>query len=399
MKPTASLAALGALSALLLGPACGGDDARTTTYFDLPTALSVGGPVLASPVVQPVYFSGYGNPEETDAFLSALTTSNYWATVTSDYGVGPLRALPGYRPTFPLPASLTEKDLPGLLAQALQEGQTLAMPGNDTVYALFFPTSTTISYLDVTLCGVGHPEGYHDEWTAGGTRVPVVIVPGCASSSLDGDLKGVDIVTPVLTHELVEAATDPYVNSAPAYRALDAGHAFWGQALGGSEVADLCENEVPSTVTLPELGHPAARIWSNLAAQADRGPCVPVPAGEAYFNAIADLPDTTTLTDSRGTQVKVPVLAAGVGRDVSARVHFRGEKGAPSQWKIVAFEIDDPTHPIPAHPGSGVVGGRGVTTDVAVTAEANSQAGLFPLVVLSTDGTAFHFWVGGIQRR
>jgi len=392
--------ALRAALAGMLGASCGEATRRETTYFDLPTAMSVGGPVLKAPRVQPVYFGSYGFASDTDVFLSDFGKSAYWTAMAAEYGVGPLGVQPGFHPSVALPATLTEAELPGLLDQAFQEtGSPLGAADAQTIYALFFPPSTTLSYKGVTLCGEGHPEGYHDEWTVGSANVPVAIFPGCATSTLNSQLTGLDVLTPVISHELVEAATDPYVNTAPAFRAVDANHGLWGAALGGAEVSDLCENEVPSTLTLEGLGHPVQRYWSNLSAQASRGPCLPIPAGEAYFNAIAELGDTALVDNGQGGKVRIPVMKAKLGAAATAELHFRGEEGAPREWQVVAFEVDDPSNPLPAHVTAAAKGGRGVTTSVAVTTGVAPVAGVLPLVLVATDGEAFHFWVGAIDRQ
>jgi len=170
-------ALVGALSAV---SACGSDDGPGS--FDLPTAGSIGGPVLPSPRVQPIYFKGFPYATETDTFLTRLASSPYWSTVTSEYGVGALVTLPGYSTNVSVPATLTEKNLPGLLAAALTEGAATLGPARaDTVYAVFFDPAATLVVMSMTLCQPGQPSAYHDEWDVGGVQVPVAVVPSCAS--------------------------------------------------------------------------------------------------------------------------------------------------------------------------------------------------------------------------
>ncbi|HEY8926851.1 MAG TPA: hypothetical protein VIU64_20850, partial [Polyangia bacterium] len=332
------------MAALVAVAACGSDGGDDGS-FDLPTAGSLGGPVLPSPRVQPIYFKGYPHAAETDTFLTRLSSSTYWSTVTSEYGVGALTPLPGYATNVAVPATLTEATLPGLLAAALAEGAaTLGAARADTVYALFFDPATSLVVMQMPLCQPGQPSAYHDEWSIGGLQVPVAIVPSCASFPGQPALTGMGVVTLALSHELVESATDPFPNTRPAWTGIDRAHLLWSVAFSGAEVADLCENDQPNLVTPGDIGYPVQRIWSNESARAGTGPCVPVPAGEVYFNASAELPAHGDLVSPTTKQTySVPVLQAAVGAQVSAQVTFRGGAGAPTDLRAVAFEIDDPT--------------------------------------------------------
>jgi hypothetical protein len=99
----------------------------------------------------------------------------------------------------------------------------------------------------------------------------------------------VDEATQTTTHELVEAATDPFID---AYSVMDPDHVIWG-LFPGAEVGDLCEMEYLSYQRL--LGvNLVARFWSNASAAAGHDPCVP-PIPAPYFNAVPVLPDPVGL--------------------------------------------------------------------------------------------------------
>ena len=380
--------------------ACGSDGGGDEGSFDLPTAGSLGGPVLPSPRVQPIYFKGYPYVMETDTFLTRLASSPYWSTVTSEYGVGALTSLPGYAAKVSVPATLTDETLPGLLTAALAEGAATLGPARaDTVYALFFDPATTLVVMGMTLCQPGQPSAYHDEWSAGGLQVPVAVVPTCASFPGQPSLTGAGVVTLALSHELVEAATDPFPNTRPAWTGIDRDHVLWSVAFSGAEVADLCENDVPNTVTPGDIGYPVQRIWSNEGARAGTGPCVPVPAGEVYVNAVADLPSRGTVMVGPTQQtVSVPVLQAAIGAQASAHLTFHGGPGVTTDLRAVAFEIDDASSAQTAHPVA-VMGkvGQSVTAQIAAS---SSATGVVPLIVGATSGHGdLHLWVGGVDRR
>jgi hypothetical protein len=387
-----------ALGACLLAAACGGSSGASSSFFDLPTALSLGGPVLSAPRVQALYLPGFPYDADLETFLARLPASRYWPAVASEYGAGALTVLSGYASAVTVPASLTSDDLPGLLDAVLAEGAAkLGPPRADTIYVLFFDPATSITVTGQVLCSPNAPAGFHDEWTVGGVSVPAVVIPTCSSFFRDSTLTGANVLTPAVSHELVEAATDPFPRSAPAFRGLDTEHALWGEAIGGAEVADLCANETPNLIVPDDVGYPVQRVWSNTSAGAGTGPCVPVPTGEIYFNCVASLPARAQVTNQDGTTFMVPALAAPVGRPATAQVAFRGGNGVPATWRAVAIEIDNPGGEIGATP-TPVTGMRGQIHPVDIAFSSTPASGVLPLLVGASDGTALHLWVGAIDR-
>jgi hypothetical protein len=372
----------------------------TATTFDLPTAISVGGSVLSSPRVQPIFFPGFPYGPDIDHFVAALATSSYWTTIAGEYGVGPISPVAGFASNAVVPASVGVNELQNALTEALQAMSTAVPPmpvRSDTIYALFFSPQTTLSFNGVTLCGAGRPSGFHDEWRLGDTSLPVVVIPSCTSSDADSNLTGVNILTPSFSHELLEAATDPYVRTAPAYVTIDSRHALWAAALNGGELADLCENEVPSLVQPADVGFPVQRTWSNAGARAGTGPCVPVPAGEIYFNGQADLPDQAQIDIGTGTPVTVPTLNATVGQAVSANVSLRGVNNAMGSVGVLAVEIDT-EGVLPSSHARPVNGALGQSVLVPINPTATGKSGVTPLLIVAGSNSGLHFWVGGINR-
>jgi len=355
--------------------------------------------VLEEPRVQPIYFPGFPYASGIDTFFQRLATSTYWPAVVTEYGVGDLTALPGYATNVPVPATLSDIDLLGLLIQVLNEGNaTLGAPRADTIYALFLSPDSTLTMQGQSFCGDGAPSANHDELTISDTHVAVAFFPACSTSSASSTLTGVDVLTPSVSREVVEAATDPFVYSNPAFGMIDGLHSLWAAAIHEEEVGDLCENERPNLITPPDIGYPVQRIWSNRSAQAGTGPCVPVPPGEVYFNAVAAMP---THVDSNrfGAAYSLPAMEAEVGQPVSAQISFRGGPTAPSPLTAVAFEIDD-AGSLNVEQPTEVIGAPEQTLAAPVAASAPMTTGLLPLVIRATDAahTAVHFWVGGINR-
>ena len=65
------------------------------THDTAPTVVSGGGTVLAAPKVQPNFYMGDSDMQaQVEQFVGELGASSYWATETSEYGVGAIAALP-----------------------------------------------------------------------------------------------------------------------------------------------------------------------------------------------------------------------------------------------------------------------------------------------------------------
>jgi hypothetical protein len=371
--------------------------------FELPVAVSSGGPVLSAPRVQPIYLSGFPYPAEMDRLLANLAASAYWKQVTSEYGVGALTVLPSDHSDIDVPSAITDAEVPGLIQSALMEhASALGPPRADTIYALFLPPSTSLSIRGTSFCGTGAPSAFHQELDVSGVAVPAVVIPTCGMFGASTTLMGADALSPSLAHELVEAATDPLPDTAPAFDTTDPQHLVWTVAVSGGEVADLCENEVPNLIRPPDVGFPVPRVWSNAAAGGLGGPCVPVPEGDPYFTAVAHLPDMVQVRDLQGAVVDLPALVAPVGANASVEVDLRAGTGAPSSWQVLAIEyhgaasMSGATATMP----SAVVGRAGETRTIPVLAPAKATAGTFPLVILSHSSRgAVHLWVGAIDRR
>jgi hypothetical protein len=395
-----------AWAALAAALGCGSSSpAPEPIDFDLPTIERLPGPVLRTPRVQPIYFPGFAYASDIDTFFQRLAASTYWPAVTKEYGVGALTAVPGYATNVALPAAASDADLRTALAQALVEGSaTLGAPRADTIYALFLGPDSTLTVRGQTFCGDGAPSADHDEAILSDNPVLFAYFPTCPTASASSTLTGVDGLTPSVSREIVEAATDPFVYSKPAWAEIDGRHTLWAIAVNGpefgafAEVGDLCEKERPNLITPPDIGHPVQRIWSNHAAKAGTGPCVPVPPGEVYFNAVAAMPTQVDYLDRFGRTYPLGAIDATVGQAVSAQITFRGGSMAPSQLLGSAFETYDASG-LSVEPPTVVMGAPGETVAAPVATSATTT-GLLPLVISATDETqtAVHYWVGGINR-
>ena len=103
-----------------------------------------------------------------------------------------------------------------------------------------------------------------------------------------------------LSHELVEASTDPLVQTNAAYLGVDLNHLVWDITPGGG-IADLCAFEPQSFQRLVGT-FMVQRIWSNAAAAAGQDPCTPgLPASRLLKNS-------TQAIDNGATKLTVRAL-------------------------------------------------------------------------------------------
>jgi hypothetical protein len=299
---------------------------------DLVNALK--GPVLTTPKIALVFYPGDARENELETFAQKLAASTYWATTTAEYAVGPL----SYSGKLELtgetaPPTITQAQIQALFASDLASGK-LGVPDPQTIYTLVFPAGTTVTqpnpittlFGPVTSCQ-GFT-GYHDNVAVAlgdagpPTQFAYAVIPTCAAD--------VTALTSVMSHEWVEAATDPQVteNGAftvkggpnAAFYATDADHAVWS-LLGGGEAGDLCVPAGPTVdVTPPDIGYPVQRTWSNVAARGSHDPCVPHLAGGAYFAAAPVLPRTVTFSTSFTGDVTTKGIVIPVGGSATIEV-------------------------------------------------------------------------------
>ncbi|HVY48713.1 MAG TPA: hypothetical protein VHB21_22650, partial [Minicystis sp.] len=287
------------------------------------TAASLGGPLMPAQRLVPVYFDGddAAFTARIDAFLSALVTSRYYADAAGAYGIGAPSLAPAAHGGA-APASIDDADVASWVASNIASG-ALPPRTDETVYVLFYPAATTVTLWGMTSCvGFG---GYHLSADLGdGTRAVYAVVPRCAD---DSGAPSLDELTVSTTHELFEAATDPF-DANPAYTVTDNAHSYWGSILG-AEVGDLCDLSPDGAATFPDLPYRVQRIYSNASALAGHDPCVPIPDGQVYFNASPDPQD-----DLGGEEG----LLVPVGGSATIAVDLFSD-GPIDAWQVKAFDV------------------------------------------------------------
>lgn len=289
--------------------------------------------------------------------------------------------------------SITDDAIKALLTASVAAGAVPA-PVDQIVYAFYFPAGTQISANGASACT--EFLGYHSEadvtWQGVTKRVAYAVMPRCPAPTKAATK---DQLTVTASHELAEAASDPYPYTAGTYRMLtnDAWIPLIGGASAGNENGDVCV----FADNYDESGYKVQPIWSNAAAAASKEPCQPQPplASPIYFGAAVR---TTPLKGGRnvegyvvvkpGGAVTVPVdffSTAKLPHD--ARLYTGRNKGTgdPTDMAVIANGITATLSQTEAHNGNGL--------SLTVTAPPNAVRGDFRFVVRSVlAATDFHDW-------
>jgi hypothetical protein len=307
----------------ILGANCPAADAGGTfaeaPHGPLPTVVYNGGGILQAPQIITFTFPTTPSVPAIQAFGQTITQTSWFATVTKDYCVpdgGPCIAAgapgisvemtavaaPVYVDLMGQGTATTGVDLDTFVNQqiaAAVAAHTIPAPFPNALYAFYFPPSSTI-WMGPEGQGAESCQAfgaYHNSitYTDGTTQIVYAIMPDCTTGDPMLDF---EYTTVGASHEFIEATTDPYVGSNSIGWYLDQANSPpptvaqirndpWATAVSYGEVADNCESLFNSAITL-DGGVQVQRIWSPSAAALGHNPCIPVPAGEAYYNASPD---------------------------------------------------------------------------------------------------------------
>jgi hypothetical protein len=188
---------------------------------------------------------------------------------------------------------------------------TVPTPASTTdpyLYAVYFPATTT---LTESAGGVHCTSfsGYHAEGVVNGVHFAFAAIGDCPHYV--GELDELENLQRTASHEIIEASTDPLIDSAPSFVASDRSDPWFYTA---GEVGDVC--------SLSEVVHDgsflAQRYWSNVAAKAGTSPCVPASAGEYFVTG--------------ASPIATQVVAAGASTTFALRGTSTMPGAAP--WKI-----------------------------------------------------------------
>lgn len=277
---------------------------------NLPPVLTyLKGGLLKHPQMVTVTFPGDALAADLGKFDKEVTTSDWWHEVTAGYcesstpascigdgvdgGAYQLKSAPAA--TYADSTDGGTSDIATLLQNAVT-AQELPAPATETLYMLYFPKGVSIKLSsNKTVAQSCQAFGaYHHFTTINGVKAAYAVVPRCKGH---GDLDALGAATVSASHEIIEAATDPYLEVDQATSFISGGfymgqsnpdNVSWLLVLQAGEVGDLCVDFAGDFTGKYEdhvqMGnYTVQRAWSNAAVKAGHDPCVPA-YPDTYFN-------------------------------------------------------------------------------------------------------------------
>jgi hypothetical protein len=374
--------------------------------------------VLKAPKVVTVTFPGDTNAAQLEAFGATATNNSWWDTVrkgfcdpgstTSCLGDGP--AGTKVELTTAPAATYTDSSQGGgsslqTFIQGLIPG-TIPQPDAQTILVFYFPSTTTISLDGAASCSVFG--GYHNSMTVNGTRFFYAVVNECPP--MTGSTRTpLQETTFEASHEILEAATDPYQLQSATNVQLgyyldfnDPASLPWN-ATGGGEAGDLCVDFLGKEQDgATEGAFTVQRIWSNAAAAAGQDPCVPG-VSQTYFNVapekwllVADVGGSATFTaDAFSTAAGSNWTVAGFDLQATSQadpnpyvvITINGGKSASvnnGDKPTVSVTLKQDPANLPAYQQGQTLGAVGLLVSFNGTSPTTATAGhLWPFLVAS----------------
>jgi hypothetical protein len=371
-------------------------DVYPAPHGPVPQVVNYGGPVLKTPKIVPVFFEKDDQATVTKLidFTAKVGLTSYWKQVTAEYGVGVASSLAPIVLSETLPSIIDDTAIQSWLKGKLHNADpAFPIADENTLFIIYYPAGVTI-----TDGGGGKScssfGGYHSNVTLdaahGNLEVAYAVMPRCNHF---GDLTGLDAVTGPASHELIEAATDPYPMTNPAYAMIDTLHYYWVRVLGGGETADLCAQFQGSFLQFDELPYVVQRSWSNKSAKAGHDPCVPTIPGEVYFNAV---PHLDKVAVSVGNQMIVEsAVKIGLGESKTIDLDLFSD-GPMEAWDVDVIDGTgafggQPRLDLNLHQTSGV-NGQKLHLDIKVLQVGKNKTESF--IVKSSNGQRTNLWIG-----
>jgi hypothetical protein len=305
--------------------------------FVFPRAATSGGAVIAKPKIVVITFAGDALEPSIAQYNDALQTSTYFATIGKEYGVGTITSVTHVRLPDAAPLAIDNVDIRAWLMGKLGPAAPLGVADSNTLYAIYYPASTVVTYAGKTSCN-GF-DGYHGEINASGTKVGFAVLPRCPPP--EPALSELDRLTAVASHEYFEWATDPFPQTDQAWEKVVPDSMAWGLAFA-AELVDLCGGGTNHSKPA-DLGFVVQSVWSNQASSAGRAPCQPAVA-PLFATPIPRTPDVLTLSPAvmQATSIPaastVPGVIVAPGTHVDVGIHVYAERKDPTVWQLFAVE-------------------------------------------------------------
>ncbi len=297
-------------------------------YARNPTVDYLGGHLLTSAKIVTVSFAGDDSNLITrlQDFDDTITSTAWWKASTAEYCelpkgpcIGPGSNGGHVVLSETAPANLVDTDdgKGSTVVSFIQSHVTsgaLPAPDDQTIYMLFFPSGTNITFDSDKSCNSFGAYHYSATLTmpgdAGTQETSYAVEPRCNY--------GETFLTQAASHELIEAATDAQPGKLRGFVMQDISWNYYGD-----EVGDLCDHpwggvfDIMTTVSY-DGGAPytVQRGWSNVSALAGHDPCVIAPSDHPYFNAAVETgKQSIYLAVGESTTIQVQGFADGTMAD------------------------------------------------------------------------------------
>ena len=269
---------------------------------------------------------------DIESFSSKIGASKYWTDAVGEYGVGAGTSSVVHIGTSP-PGAQTDEQIQAFIVS--QVGTTLPAPDANTLYVLYYPSSTTITMQGGQACQAFG--GYHSATDVGGGKLAAyAVIPRCPPPF--PGITTLDQLTASASHEYIEAATDPINGSKITYGNADAAGGGWALAGGGAEIGDMCAELGDVFIRPDDVGYLVQRVWSDKAAAASHDPCVPQGASP-YFNSAPNLPDSVSLDIGAGHTQPVSLVKIPVGQSKTIELDLFSDADTGGAWTVSAIDF------------------------------------------------------------
>jgi hypothetical protein len=271
-----------------------------------------GGPLLTAPELITITYADYPYRADVEAYGDWIVGSDFLAGVGGEYGIqlgtNSNVELPGAAPS-----ALSDTGIQQLIAGWQSDG-TVPTPGPNTLYMLYLRDAQTHVTGAYGIQSCVEYYGYHSEAQIGAAHFAYALIATCAPIGAYGELPQTEQTA---SHELIEAATDPFFYSAPAYL-LDGVFTFAG------ELGDLCEGRNDA-----EGKFAYQRIWSNRAAAAGGDPCAPPNPNDPYFRVEVTPTQVTQLVIGDETELTFTAWSTAPVGELGVWIYSLGGEFAP----------------------------------------------------------------------
>jgi len=358
------------------------------------------GPVLVNPVVVPAFFASDGLQAKMESFLGKYVASAEYPAMVGEYGASSATLSASVPIMDTAPKAIDDAAIKTWLMGELDGTHPeWPAPTDGTVYMIFYPSTTSITLQGTKSCV--QFGGYHDDFSMPmGQKVSYAVIPRCSAAA--------SVNTVTVSHELVEAITDPYPNLAPAYASVDSLHMAWMLTSSGGEVGDMCENDPNAPYAAQDLGYMTLqRTWSNATAAKYHDPCVPSVPGTFYFQSTPVLPETVSvmipalpgLGPLGGQTLHVEGVTIPVGQSKTIDVQLWSDADTSGPWKVSAVDVLAQRMlgaPTLSFAWDRTQGQNGEILHLTITATAASLLGASAFQVVSTKGVQEFTWTGTV---